>query len=77
MSTTAPTASPKSGRRSPSAPDLADDVRERLDAAITALEVGATAWVHLTLRQRATLMERLHTTVAAAAEEWADVAATS
>jgi acyl-CoA reductase-like NAD-dependent aldehyde dehydrogenase len=49
----------------------------RLDGAITELGLGARAWSHLTLGQRARLLERLHATTAAAAEEWADTAALS
>ena len=50
---------------------------DRLDAAITELGLGARAWSHLTLGQRARLFERLHATTAANAEEWADTAALS
>ena len=57
--------------------DLPDTEREALDAAIGDLEVGAKTWSHLTLEQRARLMERLHASVSAVAAEWADVAATS
>ena len=56
---------------------LPDTEREALDAAIGELEVGAKTWSHLTLDQRARLMERLHASVSAVAAEWADVAATS
>ena len=42
--------------------------------ALDALRAGARTWSHLTLGQRQRLFERLHATVAAAAEEWADVA---
>ncbi|HWI30003.1 MAG TPA: aldehyde dehydrogenase family protein [Microbacterium sp.] len=45
-----------------------------IDAAIAALTEGSRIWSHLTLGQRARLMERLHASVAAVAEEWADVA---
>ena len=50
---------------------------EKLDAAITELGLGARAWSHLTLGQRARLLERLHATTASNAEEWADTAALS
>ncbi len=59
------------------AADLADEVREPLDAAIADLQTGARAWSLLTLGQRRTLMTRLRAATAAVAEEWADVAATS
>lgn len=59
------------------APALAEADRERLDAALTDLRAGARAWSHLTLSQRARLLERLHTSVAANAEEWAATAAMS
>ncbi|GAA1919696.1 aldehyde dehydrogenase family protein [Microbacterium aoyamense] len=48
-----------------------------LDSAIADLGTGLRAWVHVTLAQRAKLLERLHATVSAVAEEWADTAATS
>jgi acyl-CoA reductase-like NAD-dependent aldehyde dehydrogenase len=51
--------------------------RDALDAAIGELELGARTWSHLTLGQRARLMERLHASVSAEASEWADVAANS
>ncbi|WP_091704761.1 aldehyde dehydrogenase family protein [Microbacterium sp. cf046] len=51
--------------------------RERLDAAIADLGTGSRSWSHLTLSQRARLLERLHATTAANAEEWADVASLS
>ncbi|MEV8267412.1 aldehyde dehydrogenase family protein [Microbacterium sp. NPDC076911] len=56
---------------------LSADVREALDADIDRLETGAQMWRHLTLSQRATLMERLASSVGAVAEEWADTAANS
>lgn len=60
------------------APD-ADEVSDTgaLDAAIAELHDGARAWVALTLAQRARLLRRIRTTVAASAAEWADVASTS
>ena len=48
-----------------------------IEAAIAALETGSATWSHLTLGQRARLLERVRATVVASAEEWADVAATS
>lgn len=70
------------GKTAPSAPriptgGLDDAVRAPLDAAIADLETGARAWSLLTLGQRRTLLKRLRAAVAAVAEEWADVAATS
>lgn len=56
---------------------LADDVRTNLDAAIAQLEQGSRMWTALTLDQRARLMDRLHASIAATAEEWADTAALS
>jgi len=56
---------------------LAKPQRDALDRAIDELGVGAKAWSHLTLGQRARLMERLHASVSAEAAEWADVAANS
>lgn len=59
------------------APGLPDEERATLDAAIAALDVGARTWTHLTLDQRARLIERIRASTAAVAEEWADVASTS
>ncbi|MET0673670.1 MAG: aldehyde dehydrogenase family protein [Microbacterium pygmaeum] len=59
------------------ADDLSEHVREALDSAIADLATGALTWTHLTLDQRARLLERLHATVSANAEEWADTAALS
>lgn len=58
-----------------SASALPEAERERLDAAIAALRTGARAWAHLTLGQRARLLQRAHATTVATAEEWADTAA--
>lgn len=48
--------------------------RAGVDAAIAALTEGALIWSHLTLGQRARLLDRLHATVASVAEEWAHTA---
>ncbi|MDE0545156.1 aldehyde dehydrogenase family protein [Microbacterium sp. C7(2022)] len=56
---------------------LPDDVTRTLDAAFDRLDTGAQMWSHLTLRQRASLMKALHSSVSSVAEEWADIAATS
>ena len=58
-------------------PALAESAREKLDTAIADLAAGARSWSRLTLAQRARLLESLHATTAANAEEWADVAALS
>jgi acyl-CoA reductase-like NAD-dependent aldehyde dehydrogenase len=63
--------------RAEPAPALSDDVRARLDAAVADLDVGARTWSHLTLDQRARLLDRVRATTAAVADEWADAAATS
>ena len=73
MPTTAPSAS--TDRSADPAPGPAE--RARLDSAVADLATGARIWTHLTLGQRARLLERLHATVAANAEEWADTAAVS
>lgn len=70
-----PNAAPAPSRADESALD--DEVREHLDACIAQLGEGARVWAALTLDQRARLMSRLHDSVAAAAEDWADIAATS
>ena len=59
------------------APSLDDDVRANLDSALDDLMVGATVWSHLTLSQRVAVLDSLHTTVSAVAEEWATTAAGS
>lgn len=56
---------------------LAADVSSRIDGAIADLATGAKLWSNLTLAQRARLLQALHHTVSANAEEWADVAASS
>lgn len=58
-------------------PELGEDERERLDAAIGDLQVGALTWSALTLAQRVTLLQSVRTSVAAAAEDWANTAAAS
>lgn len=64
---TAPPASP---------PALSADVRTRLDSDIAALRTGAKGWTHLTLDQRARLLERVREEVGRAAPEWTTVANT-
>ncbi|GAA1978630.1 aldehyde dehydrogenase family protein [Microbacterium pumilum] len=63
----------------PRTPDtaLSQTERDAIDVAIGDLGLGAKTWVHLTLEQRARLMERLHASVTAVAAEWADAAATA
>lgn len=56
---------------------LAPEVRESLDADISALQLGARVWSTLSVRQRATLMRRVRDGVAAQAEAWANAAARS
>jgi len=58
----------------PTEPFPSEATMPDVDAAIEALQDGARIWGHLTLEQRARLLDRLHDTVAATAEEWADVA---
>ncbi|MGQ3256113.1 MAG: aldehyde dehydrogenase family protein, partial [Microbacterium aurantiacum] len=53
---------------------LTDTERATVDAALDGLRRGARTWRHLTLSQRARLFDRLHDTIAAGAEEWADAA---
>ena len=72
-----PNAAPAQPRPRAGDPALAVEVREHLDACIAQIADGARVWTALTLAQRARLMTRLHDSVAAAAEDWADVAATS
>lgn len=56
---------------------LGEAERERLDAAVRELEVGARTWSSLTVAQRATLLSGVRTSVAATAEDWATTAAAS
>lgn len=58
-------------------PEPSAAVRDVLDAAIRDVRAGSTTWSHLTVDHRARLMERLHRTIADAAADWADIAATS
>jgi acyl-CoA reductase-like NAD-dependent aldehyde dehydrogenase len=73
----APPATSSKPRSRPSTPVLPEADRAGFDASIADLKVGLKTWSHLTLGQRARLVERLHDSVAAVAEEWADVASTS
>ncbi|WP_347124761.1 aldehyde dehydrogenase family protein [Microbacterium sp. SY138] len=76
-STTA-TSAPTSKRASGSAaPELGEGERERLDAAVDALQTGTRTWSALTVAQRATLLRAVRTSVAATAEDWAHTAAAS
>jgi len=61
----------------PTAQALTVAEQSSIDAAIGALETGSRLWSVLTVGQRARLLGRLHDTVGAVAEEWADVAAVS
>ncbi|MFD5213685.1 aldehyde dehydrogenase family protein [Microbacterium sp. NPDC058345] len=56
---------------------LDDAERGALDADITALQRGARSWSALSLAQRVTLLKALRTSVAAAADDWANTAADS
>lgn len=69
-SATKPTASTKT-------PELGEAERERLDTAIHDLQAGASTWSSLTIAQRVTLLRAVRSSVAAAAEDWANTAATS
>ncbi len=64
-------------KRKAAASVLSDDVRAPLDAAIAAVQQGARSWSHLTLEQRARLIERIRAAVVTCAEEWAMTAARS
>ncbi len=48
-----------------------------IEAAVADLDEGTRTWAALTLRQRATLLRRIRTSVAAVAPEWAAIAARS
>lgn len=62
--------------RSPS-PELSQSERQRLDDAIADLHRGSRTWSALAVTQRATLLRAVRTSVAAAAEDWANTAAAS
>jgi aldehyde dehydrogenase (NAD(P)+) len=57
--------------------ELSADARERLDSAIVELQTGSRTWTALALAQRVTLLRAVRTSVAAAAEDWANTAASS
>lgn len=69
-SATTPAASTKT-------PELGEAERGRLDTAIGDLQAGTRTWSALTLAQRVTLLRAVRSSVAAAAEDWADTAAAS
>lgn len=75
MTSATTTASPAAA----SAPtnELSADARERLDSAIVDLQTGSRTWTALALAQRVTLLRAVRTSVAAAAEDWANTAASS
>ncbi|WP_458040301.1 MULTISPECIES: aldehyde dehydrogenase family protein [Bacteria] len=52
-----------------------DPVAVALDDDIAALQTGLPSWIHLTLAQRARLLERVRASVVACAQEWAEQAA--
>ncbi|MFJ4044118.1 aldehyde dehydrogenase family protein [Microbacterium sp. NPDC089987] len=57
--------------------ELDEAQRVALDADVDVLQQGARTWAHLTVGQRATLLRALRTSVASAAEDWANTAADS
>ncbi|PKI89895.1 aldehyde dehydrogenase [Actinomycetales bacterium SN12] len=57
--------------------ELDEAQRAALDADVDVLQQGARTWAHLTVGQRATLLRALRTSVASAAEDWANTAADS
>ncbi|MEV7610631.1 aldehyde dehydrogenase family protein [Microbacterium sp. NPDC089320] len=57
--------------------ELGETERARLDAAIDDLHTGTRTWAALTLAQRVTLLRAVRSSVAAAAEDWAQTAAVS
>ena len=69
-------ATKRGGAAKASAPSLPDAVRDRIDLDIAALHEGARGWTHVTLGQRARLLERVRAEVARVGEEWADTAST-
>lgn len=58
-------------------PEPGEAERDRLDTAIHDLQAGASTWSSLTLAQRVTLLRAVRSSVAAAAEDWANTAAAS
>jgi aldehyde dehydrogenase (NAD(P)+) len=73
--TAAPAAASTSGPAATEPPH--PDSAAALDAALADLSVGAATWTHLTIGQRARLLDRVRATVVAEAATWADVAASS
>ena len=65
---------PTSSRSSVSSTS-SDPVAVALDSDIAALRDGLPTWTHLTLEQRARLLERVRASVVACAQEWAEQAA--
>lgn len=59
------------------AAELDDAQRAALDADVDVLQQGSRTWARLTVGQRATLLRALRSSVAAAAEDWANTAADS
>ena len=59
------------------AAELDDAQRAALDADVDVLQQGSRTWARLTVGQRVTLLRALRSSVAAAAEDWANTAADS
>ena len=70
-----PKTRPKTAAASPG--PLTPESAAALDTALADLAVGAATWSHLTVGQRARLLDRVRATVVADAEAWADAAASS
>ncbi|MEU1971926.1 aldehyde dehydrogenase family protein [Microbacterium sp. NPDC019599] len=68
---------PTAKTSAPARPAAAPESAPVLEAAISDLKAGATTWSHVTLGQRARLLERVRATVVAVAEEWAETAVAS
>ncbi|UNK70402.1 aldehyde dehydrogenase family protein [Microbacterium sp. H1-D42] len=75
--TVKPVKTAKKDAKASATPTLDDAERADLDARIADLHKGARTWSSLTLSQRVTLLKALRTSVAAAADDWANTAADS
>ncbi|MFK4853354.1 aldehyde dehydrogenase family protein [Microbacterium sp. ZW T6_19] len=75
--TSATTPATKTDAAPPVIAELSDGQRADLDTAIGELQTGASIWSALTIAQRVTLLRAVRTSVASAAEDWANTASAS
>ncbi|MDQ0646853.1 acyl-CoA reductase-like NAD-dependent aldehyde dehydrogenase [Microbacterium natoriense] len=75
--TSATTPATKTDAAPPVIAELSDGQRADLDTAIGELQTGTSIWSALTIAQRVTLLRAVRTSVASAAEDWANTASAS